>query len=168
MQDSESPIAFIRSFAAALSSQPGQARSREDILDAVERNVMIENLTASVVGVSWRKATPDQRTRLCAAILGRVARSMALPFKELPDATLWGERVSGDGDRCQVSARLQSRTGISIAISWRLLRNGGGLRIFDASIDGISIVESLRAQFHATITQGGVDGLIAQLDAMSS
>ena len=57
------------------------------------------------------------------------------------------------------------RNGQRIPISYNLNKNGGQWKIYDFSIEGISLVQSYRSQFAETLTQGGMPALLKRLIA---
>lgn len=65
--------------------------------------------------------------------------------------------------RVQVDSRIIRDSGPAINVSYRLLRVGEQWKLYDFSVDGISLVQSFRSQFAQELQQAGIDGLINKL-----
>ena len=52
-----------------------------------------------------------------------------------------------------------------IPIVYRLHNKSGPWKVFDVSVDGVSLVKTYRASFGSMIKDGGIDSLIASLDS---
>ena len=164
MTEAGSPTALVRSLVAALSPTE-QGLPQADILAAIESHVQIETMARAILGVPWKSATAAQRARLCAALLPMVARAMAGPFAEAHKVVLQPQRLSHAGARSEVSAMLFHPNGAAVKLSWRIELTRVGARIYDASIDGVSILDSMRSQFSEMSARDGIDALSARLEA---
>jgi ABC-type transporter MlaC component len=161
----EGAVEFVRGFAASLMPQAGQNPTRAEIGATVEHHVGIEALAQRVVGQPWRAATPAQRARLCSALLPLVVTAFAEPFLAGPQAIqILPLRAGMDRLRAVVSANQHVRGGV-VKLSWCVERGRDGLFLYDASVEGVSLTDSLRSQFQAVLSQEGVDGLTARLEA---
>jgi len=122
------------------------------------------SMTKLAVGKNWRKASSAQREALIKQfrllLLNTYSKSLSLysgqsfeflPFRE-------GKRE----DRAQVRSEFKQSGGAAIPISFKLL-NKGSWKIYDITIDGISLVTNYRTSFSKKIKSDGIEGLIAQL-----
>ena len=122
------------------------------------------SMTKLAVGKNWRKASSAQRETLIKQfrllLLNTYSKSLSLysgqsfeflPFRE-------GKRE----DRARVRSEFKQSGGAAIPISFKLL-NKGSWKIYDITIDGISLVTNYRTGFSKKIKSDGIDGLIAQL-----
>jgi phospholipid transport system substrate-binding protein len=53
--------------------------------------------------------------------------------------------------------------GQPIPMDYRMEKTPSGWKVFDVSVEGVSIVTTYRSTFNAEITKGGIDGLIKTL-----
>lgn len=58
---------------------------------------------------------------------------------------------------------LQANGGPSVPISLRLYNKNGAWKVFDAEIDGVSLVTNYRANFAGEVRSGGLNQLIEKL-----
>ncbi|RYD50498.1 MAG: ABC transporter substrate-binding protein [Sphingomonadales bacterium] len=164
----EAGNALVRSLAAALSPAAEQDLTQADLIAATNSHLQIETMAAALIGKPWKMASPAQRMRLCAALLVPVARTLAVPFRERPKITLLPQRHSNQTDRWQVSTLLAWPTGQSAEVTWRIERNRGFPRIYDVSIDGVSILESMRSQFAEILRNAEIDTFSSRLEALNA
>ena len=158
---------LIRALVAALTPAPDQDLSQADTLAATDAHVGIENMAAALIGRTWRTATAAQRARLCAALLVTVTRNLADLFRHRPRLGRPRIHASDDMDRWRVSTLLTLPAGQSVPVTWRIERNSGSPQIYDVTIDGVSMLESLRAQLAGILTNEGVDAVSSRLEAMN-
>lgn len=68
-------------------------------------------------------------------------------------------------DSVVVDSRLTSASGSSTAVTWRLVKRGGGYRIFDVNVQGIWLASTQKTNFTSVLQKnnGDVDALLAYL-----
>ena len=75
-------------------------------------------------------------------------------------------RLLGAGDGAQrstVRASIASVAGTPLAVDYRLHCLGDDWKIYDVSIEGVSLAVNYRSRFSQVIDAHGIDGLIRQL-----
>ena len=118
-----------------------------------------------VLGRTWRDMNPQQQqhfiqefsthlVRLYAASLLKY-KDQAIDFKPL--------RAPAAADDVAVHTEVQQENGPSISIDYRMHLKGGDWKVYDVSIDGISLVASNRSSYAAEIRKSGIDTLTARL-----
>lgn len=70
---------------------------------------------------------------------------------------------NGSNSRVQVDSMILQQGGPSIPVSYRLVLKGGQWKLYDLIVDGVSLVESYRAQFADAISQSGLESVVNQL-----
>lgn len=124
-------------------------------------------MSRGALGRHWRKASDDQKQRVASEFQEMLVRTYALsllnysgsdvqylPFRAKPDAT-----------KVTVSTKVKANDGPPIPINYRLYLKDGHWLIYDVVIDGVSLVSNYRSSFSAEVRKGGIDGLIATLEA---
>jgi phospholipid transport system substrate-binding protein len=71
------------------------------------------------------------------------------------------ERI--EGDFATVSTRLITKKGTEVPIDYRMLRQGDRWRIYDVSIEGVSLIANYRTQFNSVIRTSSYDELLRRL-----
>jgi phospholipid transport system substrate-binding protein len=146
-----------------------KARLRSIAEEFVLPHVDFVALSQSVLGINWRRATPQQREvfqqefrkLLMNTYLASISRAdyhgqsiRYLPMHQPPG-----------GDLAEVAAEVQQPNGPVIHVLFRMYRrDGGDWKIYDVVVEGVSLVVTQRSSFSSIIRDKGLDGLIAMLE----
>lgn len=151
-----------------------QNGNTQRILALVDEKVLphfdFQRMTAMVVGQPWRQATPAQRSKLTDAFKTLLVRTYANAFAGLTDRNLEVvvRAVQGKpGDRdVLVQTEIRRAGGQDpVRVDYRVAQVAGQWKVFDVVVLGVSQVVNYRSQFAPELAKGGVDGLIARLEA---
>jgi len=126
--------------------------------------------TRLAVGVGWRRATAAQREQLTAQfqrLLVRTYSSALSSYREQKIDVLPARMRPGD-DEVTVRSRVEQSGQAPITIDYSLERAGGEWKVFDVSVDGMSLVQNYRTTFAQEIDNHGIDGLIQRLAAKNA
>jgi len=134
----------------------------------VESKVMphvdFEVITRSAVGVQWRGATADQRSKLQAEFKLLLIRVYAGALTQLNDQAVEITRTQAVSGSTQVIVQSEVRgKGEPIKLDYRLDKRGEVWKIIDVNVGGLWLVQNYRTQFAQELTKGGIDGLIGAL-----
>jgi phospholipid transport system substrate-binding protein len=114
----------------------------------------------------WNSATPAQRTQFEREFTTTLIRTYASSLTAYQDQTIQVFPVRGgyDGQRTvEVNSEIDSPTSQSIQVSYRLIRMGSEWKLYDLSVEGVSMLESFRAQFADLLSQGNMEQLLNQM-----
>ena len=167
------PDALVRQISvdvieAAKADKAIQAGDLGRIVALVDAKVMpsvnFETATRSAVGVKWREATPEQRTKLQAEFKLLLMRLYAGALSQVKDQSVDVTKTLPVAGSTQVVVQTEVRgKGEPIKLVYRLDKSGEAWRIIDVNVGGIWLVQNYRSQFAGELTKGGIDGLIATL-----
>jgi phospholipid transport system substrate-binding protein len=135
-----------------------------------------DDMARSALGYHWRSLTPQQRaefTPLFAefiqdAYLSKMGESTVRKVqREAATANVNFIKETFDGpDYAQVFSKVLLREQQNpISVNYMMHRKDGQWRIYDVTVEAISIVGNYRNQFNRVINNGGYDKLIADLKA---
>ena len=183
----DGPTAFVTDLGNRVLRLVGDTQ-----MPSAERKKQFERLTDQafdvpqiaqfVLGRYWRTADDDQRRQFLAAFEGYMVEVYWSRFTRYSGGTfkISGERPAG-GDETMVSMLIerpyrqstvndkQSPAQQPITVEWRIRREGGGYKIIDASVDGVSQALTYRQEFASIMArEGGVPGLIGELRRKAS
>ncbi len=143
-------------------------------LRAIADQVVIPNidfiaLSQSVLGITWRKATPEQRE-----VFEREFRSLLMNsyLNSISRADYQGQSIKylplrnpPTGDRAEVDAEIEQPSGPLIHAQFRMYRrDDGNWKVYDVVVEGVSLVITQRSSFSSIIHEKGLSGLIALLE----
>ncbi len=123
-----------------------------------------------VLGRYWRQASPDQRKQFMAAFKGLLERTYGNSLLENADANLeWMPAREQSGDEVLVRSRASGGNLSSpVPINYRVHKTGDGWKIYDVTVEGISLVTNYRSTYASIIRSQGLDSLIQKLEQKSS
>jgi phospholipid transport system substrate-binding protein len=118
-----------------------------------------------VLGRYWRDMTPQQQQRFVREFSTHLVRFYATSLIKYKDQTIDFKplRAPDAADDVAVHTEVEQGNGPAIPIDYRMHLKGGEWKVYDVSIDGISLVASNRNSYAAEIRNGGIDTLTARL-----
>jgi len=118
-----------------------------------------------VLGKYWRDANSEQRQRFIKEFRTYLVRFYAVSLAKYKHQRIEYKPVRADatGNEVEVRTEVQQQEGPPIPIDYRLRLKGSEWKVYDVTIDGVSLVVSNRSSFAAEIRQGGIDVLTARL-----
>jgi phospholipid transport system substrate-binding protein len=170
----QAPDAFIKSITADVMAtvkgdkaiQSGDLQKLILVVDSkIMPNVNFQRMTASAVGRAWRQATPEQRQRLQDEFKTMLVYTYAGAAAQIKDQVVEFKPMRNTGTQSdEVVVRTIVRgKGEPIQLDYRLERLGDVWKIYDVNVLGAWLVQTYQSDFAQSISNGGIDGLIAKL-----
>lgn len=120
------------------------------------------------LGRYWKTATPAQQTEYQKLFKNMIVEIYSRRFKEYNGQKLeiTSARADGDADVI-VSSSIIPPEGAKVKVDWRVRKGGGGYKIVDILVEGVSMALTQRSDFASVIQRGGgnVDVLLEHLRA---
>jgi phospholipid transport system substrate-binding protein len=144
------------------------------VLQLVEAKVLphfdFNRMTQLVVGKHWPRATPQQKQALVAEFRNLLVRTYSTSLTAFSNQTVEFKPLTMKPDAADVIVRSEIRQpgGQPIPIDYSMYKTDFGWKVYDVTIDSVSLVTNYRASFASTIRQQGIDGLIKTLAAQSA
>ena len=122
-------------------------------------------MTQSAMGRHWRAASADQRSALVREFQEMLVRTYAVALLNYSGQQIeyLPLRTSASDDDVVVQTKVSDAGAPPIPIDYRLRRTVGNWKVYDVTIDGVSLVSNYRSMFAEQVQRTGVDGLIRQL-----
>ncbi len=173
---SAGPMASVKSVVdqatAVFKDQNVSPAEREKKLRAIaESHFDFERMARSAVGLHWRDFSPQQQSEFVPLFtnfiedvyLSRMEQySVEKVQQTIQTANIQfiKERIDAP-DRAVVLSEvtLQDRAN-PIAVNYLMLRDGDDWKIYDITIDAISVIANYRNQFNHVLNEGGYDKLV--------
>ena len=140
------------------------------IYQSVERyllpNVDVNGMSRSVLGrQAWMKASPSERAQFSQAFTQLVIRTYASPLAEYTDETVTFLPLRGslDSHFIRVNSMIVRSSGNNIPLSYSLVSKNGQWKIYDLSVEGVSLLQSFRSQFAQALQNSNINDLIKQM-----
>jgi phospholipid transport system substrate-binding protein len=149
-------------------------QDREQKLRAIaESHFDFVEMSRSAIGYHWSSFTPDQRAEFVPlftafiedAYLSRMeSYSVEKVNQQIKSSAIQFTKETKDGDYAQVfsTVTLQDRAN-PIEVNYQMRAAGSDWKIYDISIDAISVIANYRNQFNRVLNNGGYDKLVSIL-----
>jgi phospholipid transport system substrate-binding protein len=144
----------------------GTGRSVEQkrlIWEAADERFDWEELSRRSLGPRWTKLNSEDRKEFIALYSTLLRRTYLNRVDEYSGEKVRYERDRIDGDYAAVEFRVITRTGKEIPATYRLKKNGIDWRVYDISVEGVSLVNNYRAQFNSILARSSYEELIRLL-----
>ncbi len=122
-------------------------------------------MTRLAVGRYWRDATPEQQQRLVNEFRELLVRTYSTSLANYKNQTIDYKPLRlnpGDTDVTVKTVVLQPGAQ-PIPIDYQMIKTPNGWKVYDISVEGVSLVVNYRSSFAQEIQQGGMEKLIQTL-----
>ncbi|MGB5062888.1 MAG: ABC transporter substrate-binding protein [Candidatus Competibacter sp.] len=156
-------IDALRQNRAMLDREPGRIYGLVDQI--VLPNFDFGLMSRWVLGRAWQQATPDQRRRFTEEFRILLVRTYAKALLEYSneDLRLLPQPAQGDDSEVTVKTEVRLKAGRPIQINYSMHLNNDGWKVYDVTVDGVSLVTNYRSTFASQIRASGMDSVIADL-----
>jgi phospholipid transport system substrate-binding protein len=127
-------------------------------------------MTQLALGKNWPRATAKQKQELVTEFRNLLVRTYSSSLTEFTGQTVEFKPLTLKPDDTDVTVRSEIRQpgGQPIPINYSMYKTDFGWKVYDVTIDSVSLVTNYRASFANTIRQSGIDGLIKTLADQSA
>jgi phospholipid transport system substrate-binding protein len=146
-----------------------QAGDQKKIIALVDAKVLphfdFARMTQLAVGKYWRTATPEQKQALVTEFRNMLVRTYTKVFTVYRDQTVDVKpfRMAADDTEVTVKTIINKPGSQPVPVDYEMKKAADGWKVFDISIEGVSMVMSYRGTFASQIDESGIDGLIKTL-----
>jgi phospholipid transport system substrate-binding protein len=171
--------AFAQSGAAAMTRQmvdqalsilanksaPVAQRQRR-LRDLIEPRFDFTEMSRSALGYHWRTLTPAQRDEFTKVFTAFIEDAYLSKIQDYSGQKVeFGSQRSLGQGYAEVDTKVVQTGKNPIPLTYLLEQKGGSWKIYDVTVDNISIVANYRNQFNRIINEQGFDKLMADLRA---
>ena len=162
-QTSDEVIAVIKEKREQLEQDPALVYElvHEYILPHLDE-VTIAKLA---LGKNWRAASREQKLEFINEFRNLLIRTYGKSLSEFSDQEInyFPVRLKEGEEKVVVKSEVLQPGGPSIPVSYRMRIKDDAWKVYDLSIDGVSLVTSYRGTFDQEVRKGGIEGLIKYL-----
>jgi len=133
-------------------------------------NFDFNRMTQLALGKHWPRATAKQKQSLVTEFRNLLVRTYSSSLTAFTNQTVEFKPLTMKPDDTDVTVRSEIRQpgGQPIPINYSMYKTAFGWKVYDVTIDSVSLVTNYRASFANTIRQNGIDGLIKALADQSA
>ncbi len=156
-----------------LDKNKGQLKSNPRIVQQTVRehllpHIDVQGMARSVLGrAAWVRATDVEQKRFTQAFTDLVVRTYSAPLAEYSNEKIMflPERAAPSGRFTRVNSVIIRPSGQRIPLSYSLVLKQGTWKIYDFSVEGVSLLQSFKTQFGQILRMSDMNTLIAELEA---
>lgn len=172
-----SPMAMLQSTSnqmlSALQNNKAVLKTNPEFVYSMVRRILLPHIdTTSMAHAvlsrdAWMNATPAQRQQFTQQFTTLLIHTYSAAFAAYSDESVqflpMRGNASGQSDVQIDSQIIRHNGGPPISVTYRLILEGQSWKVYDFSVDGVSMIQSFRSQFASQLSQGNLDALIRQL-----
>ncbi|HXL76927.1 MAG TPA: ABC transporter substrate-binding protein [Burkholderiales bacterium] len=147
---------------AAGDKQKALKLAEEKVLPLID----FEEAARLAVGRAWAQATPEQRKKLVEEFRRMLVRtySNAISAYEGQTMKVLPVRMKPGDTEVTVHNQYIRAGGTPLPVDYQMHKTDQGWKIYDITVEGVSLVLTYRSEFDAVVKQSGIDGLIKRLE----
>lgn len=171
-----SPVPMLQSAAnqiiATLKENKANLQTNKQIIhQAVERNLLpnvdVSGMSRSVLGRKvWGAASSAEKQQFSKAFTQLVIRTYSSPLAQYTDETVKFLPVRGslEGRFIRVNSLILRSNGKDIPLAYSLVKKNDQWKIYDLSVEGVSLLQSFRSQFAGALKNSNMQDLIKEMN----
>lgn len=135
--------------------------------DKIATKFDFNRMSRLVLGPRWNEASREQQERFIGEFRSLLIRTYSSALAKYKNQTIEYKPLREDPNAkdVKVMTKVIQPDGSSIALDYSLGKSDSAWKVYDVSIDGMSLVAAYRGQFAEAVKQSGIDGLIDRLSA---
>jgi phospholipid transport system substrate-binding protein len=148
-----------------------KAGSRAKLIQLIDAKVLphfdFASMTALATGQNWSKATPEQKKRLTEEFKTLLVRTYASALSAYSEQKFDFRplRAKPTDTDVTVNVRVIQSGAQPVPIDYSMEKTAAGWKVYDVMVGGVSLVANYRTEFTGMVREGGIDGLIKNLQA---
>jgi phospholipid transport system substrate-binding protein len=174
-EQSQNPLTYMEHVTSSLLTALDNNKARlsnhrvvsKIIYEKVVPHFDLGTMARSVLGRHfWNEASPAQRSEFIHEFTDMIVNTYATAVEQYDGDKIRFHLLRTDYNKYRLislSSHVIRPNGSKILLKYKLIRRGKQWRVYDFSIESISMVSSYRSQFSGVLHKSGVSGLIARL-----
>jgi len=143
---------------------PSKSEEREKrIRQAVDERFDWKEMARRSLAIHWAKRTAEERKEFVRLFADLVERTYMKKVEDYSGEKVLYEGESKERDYATVRIKIVTKRGEDIPVEYRLKKEREDWFIYDVSIEGVSLVNNYRIQFHSIISQSNYENLVKRL-----
>lgn len=153
----------------AIKDKKSQSEKRSVVFKLVDDIVLPHfdflRMSQWVMAKHWRTMSPEQQQRFAQLFRDLLVRTYANSLTSYKDQKIEVSNSSSSDSESTVKMMVRQGGGQGdIPIIYKLYWSGSDWKVYDVTIDGVSLVTNYRASFGKIASQQGIDALFKQLE----
>jgi phospholipid transport system substrate-binding protein len=147
-------------------TQKSVPQKRRELKPLIEARFDSNEMARSVLGYHWRSLTPDERENFIRLFSGFIEAAYLAKVQDYAGQEVqFGKSHSLGEGYAEVETKIVQAGKNPIPVTYLLERANDGWKVYDVTVDNISIIENYRNQFNRVINEQGFAKLMTDLRA---
>src|SRR3990167_4285466 len=172
-QAENDPVSMLRSIAdqliASLESHKANLKTNPSLVYSLANTIVVPHADLAEMSKRvlppqiWDQATSGQRAQFQTEFTKLLVRTYATALADYKDQTVEFYPVRGGyqgKNNVKVDSRIIPASGPPISVNYKLVLEGSEWKLYDLSVEGVSLLESFRSQFADKLSRGTLADLI--------
>ena len=134
------------------------------VYEILDRTIDWDEVAKRVLGIHWRRRTPEERKRFKELFKDFVEAKYAKRFEMYSGEKVYFTKETIDGDYATVTTKIETKQNRTFTLQNRMVLKNGKWLVYDILIEGISMVNNYRTQINNIIAKRSFKGLIKILE----
>ena len=148
----------------SLQGQENTGKRRERVRQAVYQRFGFEEMAQRSLGQYWAKRTPAEKKEFVTLFSDLLERSYISKIEGYTgEQKVLYTKETIDKDYASVHTEIVVKRDANVEVEYRLLQHNGNWQIYDIIIEGVSLVNNYRTQFHNIIGHESYEALVKKL-----
>ena len=145
--------------------KPANAEKRRTEIRETARSIFdFEEMGKRALARHWAARTPEQRKRFTELFTDLLEASYVDKIEGYGGEKIVYVPELADGDTVTVRSKVVTKRGTEIPIDYRMQKDGARYKVYDVTIEGVSLVSNYRTQFNKIITQSSYEELVKKME----
>ena len=156
-------LRIVNEQAQRIKSEPGYVN--EVIDELILPIVDLQAMGKLILGKHWKTASEDQRAKFINEFKSMLIRTYAKSIADYGHAkvSVLAPKAKNQGKYYTVNTELDLGSGVPLNVAYVFRRNSDTWKVFDLSVDGLSLIKNFRTSFSQEISETSLDALIERL-----
>jgi phospholipid transport system substrate-binding protein len=143
---------------------PARAADRHRAVRQIADEIFdFEETARRAMAQHWRSLTPIQQREFVEVFSDLLERAYMSKIELYSGEKIQYPAERVEGDVATVWTRIITKKGVEVPIDYRMLMRGERWRIYDVSIEGVSLVANYRTQFNSVVRTSSYDELLRRM-----
>jgi phospholipid transport system substrate-binding protein len=148
---------------------PGKALERKkQFSQALDERFDWEELSRRSLARHWTERTPQEKKDFVPLYRDLLERTYLEKVDDYSGETVRYEGETLDGEYATVKVKIQTKSKREIPVEYRMLKKGTTWRVYDITIEGVSLVNNYRQQFSSMLQKSTFQEVLKKLREKSS
>jgi len=170
----EGPVQLVRATADRVLAEVKDHKTElemapDQVYELVDQFILprfdFNRISRLVLGKYWRRASPEQRERFVKEFQELLIRTYAMALLNYSDRQITYLPLRGVADavKVTVNTKVSAAGAPPVPINYSLYLSDDEWKVYDVTIDGVSLVSTYRSSFASQIRRFKMDGLLKRM-----